>query len=145
MKEFSRDALDPDRQPVARARLDDAGDIETEAPKHAGMPAKTLTIQPNLAGVIDAVEDQFEAPARQMIRQVKVASIPPVFARRLRQPWIARAVPERLQPLRRFQVGLDIARHGRWNPAVGVHVGRVKARLVGSGAFFRLDAPVRAA
>ena len=123
-------------------RLDDTGDIKAEAPEHAGVRAQMLSVEPDIAGVIDAVEYQFEPLARQIVRNLDVPPIPPVFLRHIRQARIASAVPEGLQLMRRFQVGLNVARYTRRNPAARRHVRQVQAFRLAIPGGILMDVPI---
>ena len=141
MRKLGRDAFDFERQLVALAGFDDIGDIITEAAEHAGIAAQALSVEPDIASEVDAVEYQFESAAGHLSRQLKVAAIPPVLLRHLGQPRIAGAVPKRLQLMRRLQIGLDVAGDAGGDPAGRGYVRCMQALAVG----VRADEPVRAA
>ena len=145
MDKFRRYSLNPDCQAIGFAGLDKAGDIKAEAPEHAGVGAKILSIEPDITGVIDAVEDQLKAFARPSGRRLEVKPIPPVLLRHVCQARVASAIPKRLQLMRRFQVGLDIARHSGRDPAGRRHISRVQSLCRSCACRILTDVPVRAA
>lgn len=110
------------------ARLELLADIEATACECAAGTADLGAIDPDLAGIIDAVEQQFQSLALQCCRHIETAAVPPVLpAQRFGNRHVVEADIRIRIHASIDQRGEYRARHGRGAPA-GLAGGVIAAR-----------------
>ena len=140
-----RHPRDTHGKPVPSARLDCLSHVEPEAPKHAGIAADALPIHPHVTLVVHAIEHQGQPLPGEAGWHVEIVAVPPVLLGYVGHARIARAVPQGLELVRRFQVGLDVSRHRGRSPIGRGRICEGHTPLVALAVGVVVNPPVRAA
>ena len=102
--------MDENKQLVGCIEPDFIGDLEGKSAEHAGVGAEEFPVEPHIALVVHAVEDEVEAAVLQRLRHGEGFFIPPVLLFRLIDARVGRAIGPCAELSEVVEVGLHVAR-----------------------------------